>query len=168
MINTLRIGFLIIMMTVFFLLINYYINNKIETQNLQAKVLLNRILYSDTINYADQYTFRIYPGIIDMQRLDDKNLDKMISYGGFDRHASARIRILNKDPDPDKQLVKEAYLNKETYDNMKNLLAMKGKGAAKKFTTTLPITYVHSSNTPYLYNNPLYGTMIIEIIIPNS
>jgi len=168
MINSLRIGFLIIMMAVFFLLINYYINNKIETQSLQAEVLLNRILYSDAINYADQYTFRTYPGIIDMQKVETANINNMISYNDYTKHAAARIRILNKDPDPNKQLIKEAYLNKDSYDNMKNLLAMKGKGAAKKYMTTVPITYVHGSNIPYLYNNPLYGTMIVEIIIPNS
>src|SRR3989344_4030919 len=91
--NAFRIGFTIIALLAFFLLINFYINNKIDTRYVQAETLANRVIQSDALMLQDPGTFRVYTGIIDMEKFSDKtSLDKSIKYE-FNRHAAAKVKI---------------------------------------------------------------------------
>jgi hypothetical protein len=160
--NAIRIGFMVFALLAFFILLNFYVNSKVEVQFLQSEALLNRILYSDAIMYSDTDTSRVYPGIIDMAKFNDANLDSSISYGDYKRHAAAKLKLLSKIPDAQGSLWKaDAYLNKQHYDNMKPLLGKGGKGAAQMYITHIPVTYLENGKYDY-------GTLVVEIIIPNS
>jgi hypothetical protein len=162
--NAFRIGFMFIAMLAFFILINYYIVNKMDTNYIQSQVLLNRILYSDAIMMQNTDTGTVQTGIVDIKKLEDAYLDSSISYGNYKRHAAAKITLLNKNPDREQQLLKEAFLNREQYKNWEVLIraGVGGKGSATNYTTVYPVTYLWTDNKYY------YGTLMISIIIPNS
>jgi hypothetical protein len=157
--NAFRIGFLIVALVVFFMLINFFILNKLETQDLQAQVLSNRIIYSDAIMYEEENTFRIYSGIVDMKKFNDETINEKINYP-IKRHATASIELIDN---VDGKSIKTIYLNKAQYDNL-NILASsstEGKGGAAKYPKTYPVTY-------YDKGDYRFGTLKIMIIIPNS
>lgn len=162
--NFVRICFTMVAITIFFLMINYYVNNKIDAQRLQEETLLNRILYSGAIMYSDPVTSRVYPGIVDIGKMDNANIDKEINYGEFGRHAAAKIKLERKITGNTAQstLIKDAYLNKNQFDNWQPILNVPGKGSATMYITEMPVSYIDSSNK---YD---YATLSIEIIIPNS
>jgi hypothetical protein len=155
--NAFRIGFLMIALLIFFLLISFYINNKIDTNRLQAEVLANRIIYSDIIMYQDTDTGRVYPGIVDSNRFNDDNIGKSIDYQSK-RHAAAKMTIASNDG----KITDEAYLSKAQYDNLLTLSrGGTGTGSATEYVKQYPITYY--KNGVYMYS-----TLTLSIIIPNS
>jgi hypothetical protein len=161
--NAFRIGFMIIALLAFFLLINYYVNNKIDTNQIQEEVLLNRILYSDAIMKNDVRTGNVYTGIIDLGKFNNATLDQSINYGSYNRHVGAKLKLLNKDPDPSKQFIADAYLNKIQYNSLNTLTnSVTGKGSGTRYITQYPVTYIGFDNNYY------YGTLVVEIIVPNS
>jgi hypothetical protein len=159
--NVFRIGFLMIALLAFFLLVNFYINNKIETSKLESEVLANRIIYSDAIMYKDSATQRIYTGIIDTEKFKDSNaLDKNIDYS-IKRHATAMLELTDN---VDGKVRYTNYLNKDQYLNLKVLADAKttGKGSVTRYVKYYPATYKDDSGS---YR---YGTIKMSIIIPNS
>ena len=164
--NVLRIGFMIAAITIFFLMVNYYVNNKIDTQRLQEETMLNRILYSDLIMYQDPATLRVYPGIVDIKKFDNEYLNDAINYGEFQRHVAVKIKLLRKIPlsgNPD-LFVKDVYINKNQFDEWNQIVNIPGKGSATKYITQLPVSFIDGN----YQGKHDYGTLIIEIIVPNS
>jgi hypothetical protein len=164
LINTYRIGFMMAALLAFFVLINFYINNQIDTNYLQSQVLLNRILYSDAIMKKDSDTGRVFTGVVDIKKFNNEQLEQSINYAEYRRHAAVKLKLLNKDPDPQKQFIMDAYLNKDMYDYWKEIVKanVKGKGSATLYITKYPVTYIGIDDNYY------YGTLIVEIMIPNS
>ena len=152
-----RIGFLIVALLSFFLLINFYITNKLDTQRLQSEVLVNRILYSDAIMMQELENSRVYTGIIDVNKFDSTNLDAKIDYS-IKKHATAKLQIVDN---IDGKVKYTAYLNKPQYENLEVILYKEGKGGSTRYIKTYPITY--TDGTEYKY-----GRLIIDMIIPNS
>ncbi|HYD03027.1 MAG TPA: hypothetical protein VEC16_01895 [Alphaproteobacteria bacterium] len=157
--NAFRIGFLIVALVVFFMLINFFILNKIDTKEIQAEIVVSRILYSDAIMYEDENTLRVYSGIVDMKKFNDETINAKINYP-IKRHATASIELIDN---VEGKIVETIYLNKAQYDNL-NILAsgdLEGKGGATKYPKTYPVTY-------YDKGNYKYGTLKIIVIVPNS
>lgn len=161
--NAFRLSFMIAALLAFFVIINYYINNQIDSQELQAETLANRILYSDAVMLSDGDIGRTYPGIIDMKKFTSESLDSNINYGDFRRHAAAKLKLLSKNPDPSKNLVADCYLNNAMYENWKILITSGagGAGGAMMYVKQFPVTYLESGTYKF-------GTLIVEVIIPNS
>jgi len=162
--NTFRIIFMTIALLAFFLLIILYINNKIDARLLQAETLSYRILYSDAIMYQDPDTFRIYAGIVDMDKIKRNELDKSIPYT-FTKHAAAKITVYNKPIGGQETFIAEAYVNKEQWDNWKVLInSVKGKGSASQLIKRFPVTCLYDKKQ----NTFDYCTLVVEVIVPNS
>jgi hypothetical protein len=164
--NAFRIGFTIIALLAFFLLINFYINNKIDTRYVQAETLANRIVQSDALMLQDPNTFRVYTGIVDMEKFNDKTvLDTTINYE-FSRYAAAKVKIYKKDNYGQSIYLGETYLNKNNYDNLKTLInsGVTGKGSASMLIKDYPVTCAYDKNFA-LYD---YCIMTVEVIVPNS
>jgi hypothetical protein len=155
--NAFRVGFLMIALLVFFLLINFYINNKIDTNRLQAEVTANRIIYSNTIMYEENQ--RVYIGIIDVKKFNDVTIDEKINYP-IKRHATAKLELINN---TDGLVAHTTYLGKEQYENLEVIAKVdgEGKGGATKYLKKYPVTYLEG-------NTYRFGTLKITIIIPNS
>ncbi|MGV8141301.1 MAG: hypothetical protein ACP5NW_02580 [Candidatus Woesearchaeota archaeon] len=153
--NAFRIGFLMLALLVFFLLINFYINNRIDTNRLQAEVTASRIMYSDTIMYEENY--RTYLGIVDIKKFNDANIIEKINYP-IKRHATAKMDIISNE---NGSVVHTAYLNRAQYENLEVLVKSPGKGGATDYQKNYPITYLEGGE----YH---YGTLMMTLIIPNS
>lgn len=164
--NAFRIGFTVVALLAFFLMINFYINNKIDTRYVQAEVLANRIIQSDALMLQDPNTFRIYTGIVDMDKFNDQtSLDKTINYE-FNRHATAKVKIEKKDVYGVKSYVRDIYLNKNNWDNLKTLInsGSEGKGSASMIVKDFPVTCAYDKD----FNLYDYCIMTVEVIVPNS
>lgn len=164
--NAFRIGFTIIALLAFFIMINFYINNKIDTRYVQAEVLANRIIQSDALMLQDPGTFRIYTGIVDMEKFNDKtSLDTSIKYE-FNRHATAKVKISKKDVYGNIQYFDDIYLNKNNWDNLKTLInsGATGKGSASMIIKDFPVTCAYDKEL----NVFDYCIMTVEVIVPNS
>lgn len=155
--NAFRVGFLMVALLVFFLLINFYINNKIDTNRLQAEVTANRILYSDTLMYEENN--RAYLGIVDIKKFNNANIEEKISYP-VQRHATAKLEIVDN---IDGKIKHTAYLNQGEYERLDVIQRSQGegKGGATKYFKYFPITYSEGG----IYH---YGTLNMILIIPNS
>jgi hypothetical protein len=158
--NVFRIGFAICAVIIFFVIINYYVNNKIDTNLLQEETLTNRILYGNSIMYQDPTTARIYPGIVDVIKFKSGSIDASIDYGEYKRHAAAKITLTKKPPASSQ--IAQTYLNKDNFENLQQLLNTRGKGSATYYEAQYPVAYKDFAG------NDDYGTLTVEIIIPNS
>lgn len=164
--NSFRIGFTIIALLAFFLLINFYVNNKLDSRYVLAETVANRIMHSDAIMLQDKNTFRTYSGIIDMDKFNDKtSLDKSIKYD-FNRHVAAKVKLYKKDIYGKTNYIGDIYLNKNNWDNLKTLIdsGVKGKGSASMLIKDLPVTCAYDDEF-IAYD---YCIMTIEVIVPNS
>jgi hypothetical protein len=158
-----RIAVMMVALLAFILLINYYVTNSVDSNLLQAETLTNRILYSDAIMYTDPYTFRVYPGIVDIQKLNDTHIESSINYT-YTRHVAVKMKLLNKNDDPKTQFITEAYINRKQFEEWKILLngLPGGKGSVTMYINDYPVTYISANNR---YD---YGTLVIEVMVPNS
>lgn len=164
--NSFRIGFTIIAVLAFFLLVNFYVKNKIDTRYVQAETIANRVINSDAIMLQNPTTLRIYSGIVDMNKFEDKSsLDKSINYE-FSRHAAVKVKIEKKDIYQKTKYIGDIYLNKNNWDNLKKLIdsGVKGKGSASMLIKDFPVTCAYDSEL----NNYDYCIMTVEVIVPNS
>lgn len=164
--NAFRIGFTIIALLAFFLMINYYVNNKIDTRYIQAETIASRIINSDAIMMQDPNTFRIYTGIVDMEKFfDNTSLDKSIPFT-FNRHVAAKVKMYEKTQYGNSNYIGEIYLNKNNWINLKTLLdsGVKGKGSASMIVKDFPVTCAYDKEFN-IYN---YCIMVVEVIVPNS
>jgi hypothetical protein len=152
-----RIGFLMVALLAFFLLINLYVINKIDTNRLQAEVTADRIMYSDAIMYNENS--RVYLGIVDAKKFNDDSLDKNVDYQ-IKRHATAKLELIDNINGDVKQI---AYLGKLQYENLLVLAKSngKGKGGATTYTKYYPVTFKDQEIYTYM-------TIRMTIIIPNS
>lgn len=164
--NAFRIGFAIVALLLFFVMINYYVNNKIETRYVQAEVIANRVMFSDSIMMQDPYTFRTRNGIVDMQKfLDPTSLDTGLPYK-FVRYSAVKVKIYEKTSSGNLVFVGENYLNKNNYENLKNLVdsGVRGKGGAVMLIKDVPVTCAYDKQ----FNQSTYCIMTIEVIVPNT
>ena len=97
--NAFRIGFLMVALLAFFLLVNFYISNTIDTTRLQAEVTANRIIYSDVLMEDDPKTLSYKSGIIDLSKfgpdnMENANMQSRIAYP-IARHVAVKLEIIN-------------------------------------------------------------------------
>ena len=131
-----RIGFLMIALLAFFLLTNFYVINRINTNRLQAEVTADRIMYSDTFMYKENS--RTYIGIVDIKKFNNGTLNDKIAYQ-IQRHTAAKLDLRDN---IDGEIKYTAYLNAAQYDNLYVLAKSNanGKGGATIYTKYYPIT----------------------------
>jgi hypothetical protein len=157
--NAFRIGFLMIALIAFFLLVNFYIINKFDTNRIQAEVVANRLMYSSTFMYEEN--LRTYTGIVNLNKFTDTNINADINYL-VKKHAAVKMKLIDN---KDKTEIQTAYLNKEQYEMLYTISKSlaEGKGSATRYEKVYPITYKDKTSGEYKY-----GTIYMNIIIPNS
>lgn len=153
----------------FFLLISYYINNRIDTRLIQAETLANRIVYSDTIMQQDPTLFRTYAGIVNLEKINDTLIEQSLSYTPT-RHAAAKIKIISKPQSTGTEVfIKEAYLNRKQFNDFYVMIRSGIQGsesaiqAVKKFPVTCYDKDISPPASPYYY-----CTLVVEVMIPNT
>ncbi len=59
--------------------VNAYTSRKVDIKNLDSYVINNRLLFSDDcLAYNDE--IKVYPGIIDLKKFNEQNLDNCMQY----------------------------------------------------------------------------------------
>ncbi|MBU1201839.1 MAG: hypothetical protein KJ583_02570 [Nanoarchaeota archaeon] len=112
-----KLIFLGIAITVIIVFTALFIMNNLRTDDLEIDVFLNKLIYSkNTISYYDSMTGRTYLGIIDPNKLTEKNLNESMEYNGT--MYAAKITLGSQ----------EAYYLKSRYLNLEGLAKAKIKG----------------------------------------
>jgi hypothetical protein len=135
-----RIIFLVLMLMACVILINMFVNNKFNTRDISAEILINGFLYSSGgINQYDPVTGRTSPAVVDISQFNGSELD-MAFYYPENNVISAKISLSN-DSSPGAEAIRTVYYNKEWYDNWLPLLKLGGIGGLKENMKTLPVIY---------------------------
>ncbi|MFC1742288.1 hypothetical protein ACFL3V_07170 [Nanoarchaeota archaeon] len=134
-----RIIFLVVMLIACVVLISMFLNNKFDTTDIQAEVLINGLIYGGGgIGYYDPVIARMYPQIIDLAQLESEALDMGLYYPD-NNLITAKITVESAD----EQLpIKTVYYNKEWYENWEPLLKwkdLKGIGGVVDYEKRLPV-----------------------------
>jgi len=153
-----RFLFLIIMMIVVIMIIKAFIITTVDIDGVQARIMQHRLLYSKSgISMYDAKIDRIYPGIIDSNRIDEVHLDEALF---MDPNYIMAGKITLKYADG--TIVKEAYFNKKWYERLNplSLTGMQGTGGADSFEYE---TYVLiATQNPGVYQ---HGILVMSIVI---
>ena len=133
-----KIIFLIAVIFAFVLLVKVLLVTKVDVRQVEADILVNRILLSQNgISYYDESVKRLYPGVIDLKKFQEigkgnpNTLDTgIITYGSDNPIISAKITL--------KQASKEdisIFYNKDRFDKWepRALPGIKGAGAFNSF-----------------------------------
>ena len=153
---------LIILMVFLVFLINIFTLNKLDVQELEASLLVDRMIYSkNCILYIDDYQ-RPYPGIIDPERFKSVYLDECIFYEEIDgenanKYTSAKLTLTNLETDEEKII----YNNEEWYNRWVGLVGGDGPGGTKRY---------EESNYVLIKTEEGYkrGKIDFDVILPNS
>ncbi|MEM4259646.1 MAG: hypothetical protein QXG00_00260 [Candidatus Woesearchaeota archaeon] len=79
--NIFRIFFLIFAIGIFIWIIVFFVVNNLDVSSLHMDVIFNKIYYSpNIINYVDENTGRVYPGIIDIKKFTRSNIEKSLNF----------------------------------------------------------------------------------------
>ncbi len=143
-----RILFLVIMLTVVIVLVELYMNQKFNTEDLRAEIILNGFIYATGgINYYDAVTGRTYPEIIDLVQMNATELED--SFFFKDNNVIAAKIYVSHLPNDATSPLKELYYNKEWYDSWEPIVRLKigGIGGVAEYKRTLPTIYRKEGGT---------------------
>jgi len=158
----------IIMISVIFivtvLIVNRYIMSKVDVQELEASLLIDRMIYSrNCFSYYDDDLLRPFPGIIDLDKFTSENLDSCIFYD-YDSegktkniYTSAEVILTYLDSGEEEII----FHNEWWYSNWYPLRGIRGPGGTK--------SYKESNYVLIKTENGLEkGRLDFDIILPNS
>jgi hypothetical protein len=111
-----RIIFLTIVILSVVLLTIAYANKNIQTWQVESEIIAQRILFApDGLAYHDPLSNRVYPGIIDVEKLNTTILEESIFYGKENKHIGAKITLINKGTN---QTIAETIYNNIVYQRI--------------------------------------------------
>jgi len=143
-----RMIFLIIVLFSVMLLVRQYVVDKLNVQNLQAEVFIDRFLYSPSgIIYYDAELKQYVPGTIDINKFNDEHINSFINYDS-PTFISANISLF----DLKGNVVKSAAYNKEKYKDWLPIAKTQrtGPGGFKRITKSIIVNYNAGKNSGIL------------------
>ncbi len=159
-----RILFLVVLMFAIMLLIRSFVNTTIDSSELQANIFANRILYSpNAVSYFDPDTQRVYPGIVDADKINaainDKSLEKSIYYGKKNLEIGAKFSVNDM-----KENKIDFFYNEDFFKEQEKIAGSgftEGPGGARLYVKNYNVIVQKGS---VLTN----GVLTMKIVIPNS
>lgn len=139
------------------ILVRMYIVDKIDIRDAESRIIANRIVFSpNAISYYDEKLERLYPGIIDAEKLKDNVLDSALTVEKG--RISAKVTLYNDKGNK----IKEAFAKKDQYETWYPLAqyakyGVTGPGGAQEFIEKRAVLYIPSKeNTPSIeFVNPI-------------
>jgi hypothetical protein len=135
-----------------------YVRREIDVRDAEARVFANRILYSyDGISYFDEDLGKIFPGTVDLKKLDSNYLDSVF-WIEDNQVMAAKITVTNLDTNA-KQ---DAIYNNVWYYRWLPLAGKSGSGASTEIVETRYVS---------IYNGDQYmgqGKLEIQLLVPNA
>jgi len=160
-----RILFAILLLVTIFFLARFYEQSQLQTAGIEAGVFRNYLLYSPSgISYHDIYTNRVYPGVIDINKINSQQMEDAASFGSQNNAIAAKITLMDTSKESSNNLVKSAYYNKQQYDNWLPLsgAGFSGVGTVMKADNSSYVLYVDDNGDTHP------GILLTEILVPNS
>jgi hypothetical protein len=149
-----RFFFLAFALGVFVWLISFFIINSLDVVGVQQSVVQNRIYYSpNAMNYVDPSTGRNYPGIIDLQRMTEENLQASLNYS-IKQVLAVKVELYDEGK---QQLIKQIYLDRSYYKKVE----AEHRGFIKKKTVQLDSSVAVVTYDGSEFKN---GVLVISII----
>ncbi len=145
------------------MLVNRYILTKVDVQDLEASLLIDRMIYSkNCFSYYYDDLKRPYPGVIDLEKFTSENLDSCIFYGSTEeenknRYTSAKLVLKNLETDEKHPI----YHNQDKYSDWYPLRGISGPGGTKLY---------EESNYVLIKTDDGFekGRLNFYVILPNS
>jgi len=146
------------------MLVNRYVLTKVDVQDLEASLLIDRMIYSkNCFSYYDNDLKRPYPGIIDLEKFTSENLDSCIFYGKDEEgqlkntYTSAKLVLKNLETDEKYSI----FHNQDKYSDWYPLRGISGPGGTKLYEES---NYVLIKTD----NGFEKGILNFYVILPNS
>ena len=114
-----RLLMLSIYIVIIYVIISTYLARSVQTNEIENSVLFSRLLYGNScITYTDES--RNYPGIIDINKIDDVTLNKCLNLDGRDIQGF-HLKLISDNS----TLIKESIINQDVFSqnvlcNVKN------------------------------------------------
>ena len=141
----------------FVMLIRYFLILNIDVSEAQSQILINRFVYSpNCFSYTNPEFNRAYPGVVDLQRFDQKVLAECVYYGERNDYAAAKLVLRFFDTDEEVTL----FYNQEGYDVWLPRVNMKGPGGAELFGDEKYVLVKDGENFRR-------AILDVEVLIPN-
>ncbi len=142
------------------LLVRTYLTYTVEVRDAEIEVQANRILYSPAcLAYYDETLERSYPGMVDLNKMQDVRLDNCIRYGG--RNDFLTMNVSLRPVDGTEGSIAEAMLNAEGWDAWLPREGLPGPGG----------TYMRRVRRLVLYRQgnaePQPAILDIQALVPN-
>lgn len=142
-----RLAMMLVAVVIIGMLVRYYAEREIESDDLERATYLYRIYYDDILNVVDE-TGRVYPSILDPTKFTDEALNKVFGTHGT---ISSCLTVTSA------CLTKTICHDKETYDLYTPFIHTIGKQGATTEQHLFPITV-----------DSCTGFLNITIVRPNS
>lgn len=143
-----------VMLTILAIVSSILILN-INVQDIESEVFINRVVYSENINYVDENNC-LHSGMIDMNKFYSINLKKEFVYP-VERVMAAKITLYK----PDKDNGEDIYYNKDQYLEWEPLVGIPGKGGVSFLQRNVSVLIKEKDE---LKN----GFLEFNVIIPNT
>ena len=143
-----RIVFTAVVLITVVILVNLMIGTRIETNDIEADILANRLLYGlNGISHFDPVSGRVITGLIDFASFEPGFLDKSLH---LERNTfiSTRISVFKKKAEGG-TLVNETFYNQPLFERLEPLssafINVPGRGGVYKNSKKYPVVYQDDS-----------------------
>jgi len=159
-----RLFFLVAVVLSVSILINIFIITDIKTFDTEANIIIQRIIFSKSLNFHDVDESRLHIGTIDLKKFQSGDIANKLEneiFFGQNEKISANVSLKNLDKDLD---YKDIFYKKDIYNQNKELVNLglsDDPGGVKSLTKQV---YVLIRDE----NSIEKGLLNIEVIIPNS
>lgn len=137
--------------------IRHFILVDLEVKDVEANVLVNRLIFSpNCIAYENLDFGRVYPGIVDITRFNSAVLEECVYYGERNDFIAANLTLSYLDAAE----TQYTYLNKEGYILLQPRTNFKGEGGANYYAFE---RYVLVQDE----ENQRGAILTIEVVLPN-
>ena len=135
-----------------------YVRREIDVRDAEARIFANRMLYSfNGVAYIDNDLGKVYPGTVDLEKLDTTYLDNVF-WMDDNQVMAAKITVTNLETGAKK----EAVYNNKWYYRWFPLIAKRGTSASSEINETRYVAIYNGNN----YQGQ--GMLEIQLLVPNA
>jgi hypothetical protein len=139
-----------------------YESKVLDTSETEAALFKNYLLYSPgALSYRDLYTYRIYPGVVDINNLNYQTLESAADFGDSNDMVAANITLFNANRTT---VIAQTYYNRERYLDWLPLThrTFLGAGTVFKADNSTYVVYIDENGTRKS------GILKTEILVPRT
>jgi hypothetical protein len=139
------------------ILVNRFLVLTVDVRELEANLLLNRLIYSpDCLSYQDD-TLSAKPGIIDLQKFSEASLSNCLYFGERNDFAAANLSLVFFDTTPRNS----TYYNSVGYQLLSPRTGLTGPGGSTRLSDWRYVLVKDSTG----FRKAL---LLIDVVVPND